>query len=170
MNCFVTQGPTARYLYSVLVGSFLTAYMFKEEVIHIILMSAGSYALMTWMPRKSQHIYVIAYVTLYLSLHHLYVMYTDFGGYRCDSRCYIMPLMQKLWSLAFAYKDGYEQPTSLSKEQVAKRVVHQPTILQFFSYAFFCCGCITGPFIEYKDFTDLMEFSGNYKTLPRGPK
>jgi hypothetical protein len=31
---------------------------------------------------------------------------------------------------------------------------------------FFCSGCIVGPFLEYSDFVNFMELTGDYKDLP----
>lgn len=53
MNCCVPPSWTMRYLYSMFMGMFLTAYMFRGHVIHVYLMAIGAYALMTYMPRES---------------------------------------------------------------------------------------------------------------------
>jgi len=45
-----------------------------------------------------------------------------------------------------------------------------PSILEYSSYVFFCCGPIVGPVFEYSDFKDFCELTNNYKTLPRGLK
>jgi lysophospholipid acyltransferase len=79
-------------------------------------------------------------------------MYTDFGGYNMDVRTYTMLLMIKLWGLTFAYKDGGEPIENLTKDQIERRVVNLPNPLQYFSYVFFCCGCLMGPFFEFNDF------------------
>ena len=68
------------------------------------------------MPRGTQHKYVLAYISIYLSLQHLYSMYTDFGGYNMDVRTYTMLLCIKIWGLTFAYKDGGEPVENLSKD------------------------------------------------------
>lgn len=100
----------------------------------------------------------------------MYVMMTDFGGYNMDVTTYTMLLMTKLWGLTFAYKDGAEPVEKLTKDQVERRVVQMPTLIQYFSYVFFCCGCLMGPFFEFADFVNWIQFTGNYKKLPRGLK
>jgi lysophospholipid acyltransferase len=95
-------------------------------------------------------------------------MMTDFGGFHMDITTYTMILVCKLWILAFAYKDGGEDPKTLTADQLERRVVEMPNIIEYSSYVFFSCGCIVGPVFEYTDFKDFMELKGNYKTLPTG--
>ena len=47
MNCYVPPSWTMRYLYSLFMGMFLTAYMYRGEVYHIYLMAMGAYLIMT---------------------------------------------------------------------------------------------------------------------------
>ena len=54
-------------------------------------------------------------------------------------------------TLAFSYAGG-EKIENLTKDQIERRVVKLPGVIQYFSYVFFCCGCIMGPFFEYSDF------------------
>jgi hypothetical protein len=43
-----------------------------------------------------------------------------------------------------------------------------PGIIPYMSFVLFTCGNIVGPVFGFRDFIDLMEFKGKYKTLPRG--
>ena len=95
-------------------------------------------------------------------------MLTDFGGWRLGIKSYTMILVTKVWALAWAYRDGGEDKTSLSEDQRKRMVVRMPSFLEYFSYVFFIGGCIMGPFIEYSDFKNWIERKENYRWLRVG--
>jgi hypothetical protein len=97
-------------------------------------------------------------------------MVTDFGGYNMDVTSYTMILMTKLWGLSWAYKDGGVKLDTLTKDQLERKVMHLPNILEYLSFVFFSGGCLLGPFIEYSDFKDWIELTNNYTNLPIGIK
>ena len=47
-----------------------------------------------------------------------------------------------------------------------RRVVDVPNIIQYSSFVFFCSGCLAGPFLEFSDFYNFMELTGEYENLP----
>lgn len=51
MNLFVVGGKTSRYIFCIVMGVFLTTYMFRETAYHIFLMAIGGYLCMTKLPR-----------------------------------------------------------------------------------------------------------------------
>lgn len=85
-----------------------------------------------------------------------------------DITLYTMILCCKLWGLSFAYKDGFVSKQNLTADQYERRVVFLPNLMEYVSFVSFSCGNLCGPFMEYSDFKDWIEFSGNYKYLPRG--
>jgi lysophospholipid acyltransferase len=166
MNHFV-HGPNQRYLFSLIMGLFLQFYMFRSAVYHIYLIAFVAFILMKQFPRDSQQKYVCTFLMAYLSCQHIYAMHHDFGGFSMDVSTYTMILVTKLWGLSWAYKDGGLITSKLNESQIERRVVHFPTVLEYASFCCFCCGCIVGPFVEYSDFKNWIEISGQYKNMPR---
>lgn len=58
----------------------------------------------------------------------------------------------------------------LTKDQTERQVKFMPTILEFAGFVFMISGTIMGPFIEFSDFKNWIELTGNYKRLPVGAK
>ena len=125
-------------------------------------MMAVTYLLMACLPRKSQHRYVMAFNLLYLSMQHIYRMITNFGGWDMDITTQTMLLVARLSSLGFCYRDGALKDEELTKEQVERKIVKLPSILEMFSYSYFCCGCLCGPFFEYNHYIAFIEQRGVY--------
>ena len=168
MNTFVTGGPTMRYLFNMLCGVFLTTYMFRETSHFIFLEALGAYLVMNFFPREKQQYYTVGFVIACLSSMHARQMYLDYGGYKMDVTSYTMILTTKLWGLSWAYHDGGKDTKELTPEQVNKRVVKMPSVLEYFSFVYFSLGCMCAPFHEYSDFKNWIEFESHYKNLPRG--
>ena len=97
-------------------------------------------------------------------------MMNDYGGYHADVTTYTMVLIAKLWGFSWAYRDGMFNKYQLTADQEERKIVHLPNLLEYFSFVFFCNGCLVGPFIEFSDFKNFMELQGVYKSLPRGLK
>lgn len=85
-----------------------------------------------------------------------------------DVTSYTMILVTKLWGLSWAYSDGAKLSKDLTPDQNQRKVVHCPTILEYLAFSYYCCGCMCAPFNEFSDFKNWIDFSGHYKTLPRG--
>ena len=168
INVFVPKNAFLRHMYNIVLGASLQIFMFRDTVYHIYIMAYSTYFLMSMFPRETQHKYVIGFLLAYMSGQHCWAMYTDFGGFKMDVTTYTMILVTKLWGLTFAFKDGYMDMKQLTPDQVQKRVIHMPTLMEFSSYVFFVSGCIVGPFLEYSDYKNWIELEGVYKTLPIG--
>jgi hypothetical protein len=79
-------------------------------------------------------------------------MITNFEGWDMDITTYTMLLTCKLSALAFCYRDGELKDSELLPEQIENKVVKLPSAFEIFSYNYFCCGCVVGPFFEYSDY------------------
>lgn len=121
---------------------------------------------MNVLPRNQQHKAVFVFTMAYLSGSHIYRMMTNFGGWDLDITTYTMILTAKLSALGFCYKDGGEKEENLLPEQKERKVVKMPSPLEIFSYVFFCCGCLCGPFYEYSDYINFIEQKGHYANIP----
>jgi len=93
----------------------------------------------------------------YLSGSHIYRMYTNFGGWDMDITTYTMILTAKLSALAFCYKDGGDNDEKLLPEQIERKVVAMPSVLEMASYVFYCGACVVGPFFEFADYKMFIE-------------
>ena len=162
----LVRGRLSRHLYATIAGFLLQLYMFREGVVHVFLMTAVTYLMMNVLPRTFQHKAVFVFVMAYLSGSHIYRMITNFGGWDMDITTYTMILTAKLSALAFCYKDGGLSNDKLLKEQVERKVVEMPSVLEMASYVLFCCSCICGPFFEYSDYIKFIEERDHYKDSP----
>ena len=166
LNLFV-KGTTTRHLYATVTGFLLQLYMFREGVIHPLIMTVVTYLMMVLLPRNFQHKAVFIFVMGYLSGSHIYRMWTNFGGWDMDITTYTMILTAKLSALAFCYKDGgVKEDKDLLPEQIERRVKKLPSVLEMASYVYFCSACICGPFFEYSDYVQYIEETGRYKNIP----
>jgi hypothetical protein len=94
----------------------------------------------------------------------------DYGGWTIDYSCYGMILSLKLCSMAVSYRDGSpaikDPENSLHKHEFKLRATKAPSILDVYSFAFSCTGCIVGPFYEYTDYINFVNKEGKYKSIP----
>ena len=77
-----------------------------------------------------------------------------------------MYLVLRLISVTFCYKDGGMDKTKLTQDQKDRMQVEKPSVLEMFSYAFFCQGCLIGPFLEFSDYKRFIERTGEFKSIP----
>ena len=74
-----------------------------------------------------------------------------------DITTFTMLLTARLSSLAFCYKDGGQDETDLIKDQIERRVVKMPSVIEMYSYTYFCVTNLCGPFYEYTDYINYIE-------------
>ena len=103
---FFVHGTTVRHLFNVLIGFLIQYYVYRDGVLHVLLLTAVAYLMMAVLPRNTQQKYVMGWVLGYLTFNHLHRMYTDFGGFNLDISTFNMLQVCKLSGLAFCYKDG----------------------------------------------------------------
>ena len=103
-------------MFNVIVGFLIQYYVYREGVLHVILLTTIAYLLMAMLPRNQQQKYVMGWVLGYLTFNHLHRMYTNFGGFNLDISTFNMLQVCKLSGLAFCYKDGGEDFKSLTKD------------------------------------------------------
>ena len=160
------RGTLPRHLFSTITGFLLQLYMYRSQIIHPILMTVITYLMMLYLPRKQQNKFVFVFVLAYLSGSHIYRMITNFGGWDMDITTYTMILTAKLSALAFCFSDGSYEDSDLLPEQIERKIVKTPSVLEVASYVFYCSGCIVGPFFEFSDYIMYIEERGRYKSIP----
>ncbi|KAF7775885.1 hypothetical protein Agabi119p4_4278 [Agaricus bisporus var. burnettii] len=67
-----------------------------------------------------------------------------------------MVLTMKLTTFAWNVFDGRRPSDELDKWQTAKRVTKYPSLLEFLGYAFYFPGILVGPYLDYAEYTDLI--------------
>ena len=140
--------------------------MYRNEVVHVIVISWVSYAIMVVVPRKRQHVWVLVFVTVYNAGMQIYNMWKDYGGWRLEVTAATMPLVCKLNALSFAYKDGVTNRKKMTEYKIKKQVIFMPTFLEYNAYVCCCAGMLIGPWHEFKDFKDWIDFKGVFKDMP----
>merc|ERR1712046_227123 len=79
-----------------------------------------------------------------------------------------MIMCAKLQGLACVLLDGSKSEKDLTPGQVERRIKDVPTLLEFGGFVFFGPACVTGPFLEFSDYINFVQFKGHYAKLPRG--
>ncbi len=131
-------------------------------ILHVIGMTIVSYLLMALLPRKHQQSYVMAWCLGYLTVNHLYRMYTNFGGFDLDISTYTMLQVCKLSAIAFCYKDGGMKDEDLIPDQKERQVKTLPSIIEMCSYTWYVQNCALGVFFEFSDYKSFIERKGRY--------
>lgn len=93
----------------------------------------------------------------YLTVNHLYRMYTNFGGFDLDISTFTMLQVCKLSALAFCYKDGGMKEEDLIPDQKERQVKTLPSILEMCSYTWYVQNCALGVFFEFSDYKNFIE-------------
>ena len=108
------RGSFLRHLYSTIAGITLQCFMFRHEVIHSLLMTLGTYILLTILPRKFSALVAFVFNMGYLSYSHITRMLTNWGGWELGITTYTMLLTCKLTALGYCYFDGGEKDEDLN--------------------------------------------------------
>jgi lysophospholipid acyltransferase len=103
----------------------------------------------------------------YLSSFHIYYMITAYGDWTLNPTSMLMPLVCRLSSLGYCYRDASKKnEDKISLEQRERKIDQLPTMLELFSYACFPGGAICGPFFEFSDYKLFIEKKGRYESIP----
>lgn len=160
------EGRKQRMSFCLIMGLFIQSYVFGKQIAHIYIMAYVGYAMMKFLPRTEQHMYVCYWALGYLSCQFLYAMYTEFGGFKMDSTSYTMFVCTKIWTLAWSYRDGAVDDKLLNEGMKERRVHNLPSVFEFTSYIAFAPGCLCGPNLEYTDFENWAAMEADYKSVP----
>eukprot|EP00347_Sterkiella_histriomuscorum_P004431 403360484 len=163
------NGQNVRHVYSIVTGAFLQYLMYREGVLDFMKVIVLSYLAMRLSPRKYVHFSVFAVSFSFLSYLHIKRMIEDYGGWRVDTATQCMVLVLKVTSVGFAYRDGMYQKgyeEELFPHQIQARIMTIPSLMEFFSYCYSCCGCLLGPYFEYKDYINMIERKEHYQNVP----
>lgn len=148
------------------LGLCIQLYLYGFDTLHVVFMAAVAYAMMAFLPRHKSASVVMVWVLLYLSYNHLMSILYNFGGYQMDISTYTMLEVCKLSALAYCYQDGCTDSAKLTQDQRDRMVTKLPSILEFWSYIWYCQACALGVFFEFADYKRFVERSHEYKDIP----
>mmetsp|Transcript_23163 Transcript_23163/g.20064 ORF Transcript_23163/g.20064 Transcript_23163/m.20064 type:complete len:413 (+) Transcript_23163:154-1392(+) len=154
-----------RHFISIALGFFYQYMIYKEETLHVFILSLICYVLLKVLKRKAAKPTFILSMT-YLVLMHARAMYNDYGGWRMIVTGTLMICICKITAVAWCYRDGGKTDDKLSPEQIKNKLEEVPSIIEYFSYILFYATSLVGPFCEYKDFIDMIHKRGNYALRP----
>lgn len=182
--------PVLKHAFSLVVGVFLTQFVFGVEWIHPLIHSLVAYILLAVTAPAPisralgmlRPVLVFGWMLGYLSAQHLWRMHTDYGGWSLDVTGPTMILTIKVSSLAFNLFDG--EPSRLKKraEHAAKNgpadrnskkyaafaeraVSGVPDPLSYFGYVFGFTSFFAGPGFDFKEYVSGVEETA----LPASP-
>jgi D-alanyl-lipoteichoic acid acyltransferase DltB (MBOAT superfamily) len=164
---YCIKGKTNRLLYSLIIGFMFHISIYGYKSLHVIFSTLAVYYYCYFFGRKKSPFYVLLGSMLHLSILNIHRMFFDFGGWAIDDVSTIfMVNIAKYSSFAFSYEDGGKNPEEIKSLHLRKhRIIEMPSLLEFCSYIYFYPTCITGPFVEYKDFMNFIELTDCYTNL-----
>ncbi|CAI2361780.1 unnamed protein product [Moneuplotes crassus] len=167
-----------RHFYAISVGFVMQYFLFREGMIHFLLMCVVTKILMHTISREKQGFIIFAaamsHSTFYLTLECIY-RYGDAAITYCF---YVMFLCQKLSTLGYCYQDGMgkfdkelNDHTRNTSESILLsnrkcKLFKIPTMVEIVSYATYPCTCYIGPSFEYKYYIDFIDQKGQYRNIP----
>ena len=141
--------------------------MFGYEIVHVVVLTGGAHLIMAVLKRDDQWRYVAAWVSIYISWQHYDAYINRFMVYDMGvGGCFTMMQVLKLYALACNYADGGTNPALLSDYQKDKMAVQLPSILEMYSYTWYCNTAALGVFFEYADYKRFIEKTHEYKDVP----
>ena len=171
INHFI-KGKNSRLFYSLITGIYLQYSIYGNGIIHTLISTIITYLFMKYLGRKFSAFFILIGTMIYLSTLNIIKMIYKYGEWALDdvSTIYMMVLC-KLSSMAFSYEDGEKDDKDfISNHQKEYKIKNCPSILEVLSYVYFYPTCIIGPFLEFKDFINWINFEGCYKNLSKNKK
>lgn len=156
--------PAMRHWIQILIGIPLTYFCYGRQIIHLFAQSLMCFLLLRFLDPGLMEKAVLFAALAYLCICHFYRTVYDYGGYTLDITGPMMINTQRLSSLAYGLRDGYQMvQNSLSLKMKQQAVRKFPTILEFTSYVFAFHCTICGPFCFYNDYIAFIQGT-NFKT------
>lgn len=146
-------------------GVFLTFFVYGNQILNVFLQTVIVYLIVAVLKTKSP-LPVFLETLFYVSVHHLYRQYHDYGGWRLDVTTILMMDTVKWTSFAMCVRDGLVDEKLLSKEQKERKIDKLPSFGEFFSYVFFFAGSMIGPAYDYKDWDVFVSEKEECKQIP----
>lgn len=149
--------PTTRHLYQLIVGLLFCFFCFKSQVLLLLGNTGMCYLLLLLCPASQVHIAVFVWAMSFMSVSHIYRMYTDYNGYTLDFTGPTMIITMKVTALACSVYDGvYRKDELLSADQKNLAVRKVPSLIEYLSYIFSFTSILSGPSFNLVDYTNFI--------------
>ncbi|EGR27563.1 mboat family protein, putative [Ichthyophthirius multifiliis] len=156
---YFIRGFFIRHLIGSALGIFLQYLVYQDGLIFLLFQTVFVYIIILIFQRKSALI-VFSSSLFYLSLHHLYRQYNDYGGWKMDITTILMMTMCKYTSFAWCYQDGDQKlQDQLSEDQKLRKIEKLPNFFEYFSYIHFFGSAICGPTFDFHEYKIYMRTS-----------
>lgn len=153
--------PALKHLLSIFVSVFFCVLCLGPlSWLHAFFSSLVCYLIMKVLSPSAAAPAVMVFAMTYMSVSHIYRMYTDYMGWTMDFTGPQMMLTLKLTSLAYCYADAHtKREKPLYREQAKNEVDELPGLLEFYGYVYFFPSFLAGPSIEFSSYRNYINMS-----------
>lgn len=145
-----------KHIFSLISGLLISYLCFGWDLLHFVASTFITYLIMILVPKRCGWI-AFVYNMIHLTWGNYDRLVNDYLGYSLNWTVPQMILCCKLCSVAWNYDDGQldsKKKEKLTEYQKSHMIEETPSILEVFSYAFFFCGFLTGPWSDYNDYIE----------------
>ncbi|KAK2462342.1 hypothetical protein APHAL10511_005648 [Amanita phalloides] len=162
--------PTLRHLFNVVVAiSFFAALRLYGAFFQLLASIVGTYLIVKYDRSTRMPWIVFVFVMGHLMINHIIRAVYGFSYETIEITGPQMVLTMKLTTFAWNVWDGRRPTEDLDKWQLSKRVTEYPSLLAFLGYAFYFPGILVGPYLDYQEYSDLINET-TFKKLEAGDK
>jgi len=157
--------PALKHFFSIALGIFFCIYTLgRWSWLHLFGSSLVAYLILLLASPKISHKLVFFWAMGYITLSHIYRLYTDYLGWSLDYTGPQMLLTLKLSSLGWNYYDGVANKNATDKQK-AYAITKLPNLLEFYGWVFFFPSLLAGPAIEISEYLSYINLS-MFKSVP----
>lgn len=154
--------PTLRKIYSLICGPLIQYALYGFRILDIAITNLFLIITVYTLPRKYVGIVNNIFIAAHLGYIHYERMMIFYGEWNLEISFVYMMTLPRWSSFSFNYSDAaLKDKSKVDKEYL----IEDFNMLNFLSYIYFIPSCITGPFIEYKDYIDFVYLKGNYSHI-----
>lgn len=159
--------PTVRHLFQLTAGLLFCIFCFRLQVLLLLLDTGVCYLLILFSPPRLVHLTVFWWAITFMSVSHIYRMYTDYNGYTLDFTGPTMIITMKVTSLACSVYDGtHRKEEDLNNDQKLLAIRRTPTVIEYLSYMFCFTSVLSGPTFNLQDYLNFIDGSNTEQGKP----
>jgi lysophospholipid acyltransferase len=167
------EGERNKKIFSMCTGMLIHFYVFGISALASVTQNLLTFAMMSLLPSRYQHIAVCGTSAVILALAQLHKQIYNPGVNGQDVPMNLMFNFCKVTSLVCCVSDGVrikkegrDKVDLKTREKVYANEDGIPNFFDFWAYMYFCGACISGPWYEFKDFQMYMQAQDIYKNIP----
>jgi len=159
--------PTLRHLFQLTVGLAFCVFCFRLQVLLLLLDTGVCYLLLLLSPARLVHLAVFWWAIIFMSVSHIYRMYTDYNGYTLDFTGPTMIITMKVTSLACSVYDGtHRKEEDLNNDQKVLAIRRTPSLIEYLSYTFCFTSILSGPTFNLHDYLNFINGTNSEQGKP----